>query len=587
MDPGTVPPELRTTPDPGTGTSTKSPAPTTFQNYTRPGQKLVAYDFSPFLSAPAVPDKSVEGRVQLVNIPQTRIPSPLAPNLSPGEILKLKQYLCGKGNGGVRIGGGYIGNGKEVWSSWKRAWDLWNNHYIDGRVDEAWIAAEWARRKKAKDDWDSGTARRRLKRRRDQGTGDDDDGLGPAPKRNRPNHPRQPPPPTTSSTFTTNPDPTDQSIISSGNFLEKTGETIQSFGHPAPNKESRPSFLGGPPCKARAGKKWVIDTRSRTIQENVWVEVDDDSNSVETFETPNPNASRTGRQQPPEIQLTSDTQKQVSDALQNTQARQDISQQNGALPPPRTQQTSARVRPIANLQHQLPVPGTRAALNIASQTSGTQQTPETQVALNRASQTSGTQRTSTRVRPIANLQHQLPVPGTRAALNIASQTSETQPTPETQPVTLPSTAFQFQPTQQQQATGSDYGDDSDQYNSPSDDEDPPEPSIINDDGSSAGFFPIKLLKEFKEPPVYDEDGDPLAVLDNHGNEVDQLWDDPIENSVWRPRRVGENDPVIGIDVGKGIGMEIGTLHAFNKESELNVDGGVDCGRLPYPVSAPS
>lgn len=37
-------------------------------------------------------------------------------------------------------------NGKEVWLSWKRAWDVWNNHFIDGRVDPLWVRAEWERR---------------------------------------------------------------------------------------------------------------------------------------------------------------------------------------------------------------------------------------------------------------------------------------------------------------------------------------------------------------------------------------------------------------------------------------------------------
>jgi hypothetical protein len=36
----------------------------------------------------------------------------------------------------------------EVWKAWKRAWDLWNNHYILGRVNPKWIKEELARRRK-------------------------------------------------------------------------------------------------------------------------------------------------------------------------------------------------------------------------------------------------------------------------------------------------------------------------------------------------------------------------------------------------------------------------------------------------------
>jgi hypothetical protein len=38
--------------------------------------------------------------------------------------------------------------GKEIWESWKRAWDLWNNHYIEGRVDPVWVKEEYEKSKK-------------------------------------------------------------------------------------------------------------------------------------------------------------------------------------------------------------------------------------------------------------------------------------------------------------------------------------------------------------------------------------------------------------------------------------------------------
>ncbi|KAE8447665.1 hypothetical protein EG329_010471 [Mollisiaceae sp. DMI_Dod_QoI] len=110
--------------------------------------KPIVYDFSPFLTAPAVQRVAAPyGAPQIINIPETRIPSPLAPNLAPQTIKDLKEYLTGTGPDGTGPK-----DGVEVWETWKRAWDLWNNHYIEGRECPTWIKSEYERIKKVMED---------------------------------------------------------------------------------------------------------------------------------------------------------------------------------------------------------------------------------------------------------------------------------------------------------------------------------------------------------------------------------------------------------------------------------------------------
>ncbi|KAM0145213.1 hypothetical protein ACHAP3_000336 [Botrytis cinerea] len=112
-------------------------------------KKYTTYDFTPFLSSPAVLHRMRENRHQIPlisPIPATRIPSPLAENLHPSVIKDVRDFLLGAGKYKSPYTRNYSGNGHEVWKSWKRAWDIWNNHYIEGRVNEVWVArayAEW------------------------------------------------------------------------------------------------------------------------------------------------------------------------------------------------------------------------------------------------------------------------------------------------------------------------------------------------------------------------------------------------------------------------------------------------------------
>jgi hypothetical protein len=149
--------------------------------------KKTTYDLTPFLSCPAVIARSKKDaypgyapEIKVLPIPQTAIPSPLAANLAPERIWSLKEFLCGKvtgdadGNGNANDGyGGNGGNerGKEIWLSWKRAWDLWNNHYIEGRVNPVWVAEEWKRREENEKNAKRDREMRRRTRRRGRTSG--------------------------------------------------------------------------------------------------------------------------------------------------------------------------------------------------------------------------------------------------------------------------------------------------------------------------------------------------------------------------------------------------------------------------------
>jgi hypothetical protein len=106
------------------------------------------YDFKPFLSAPAVVQKAREtgGAVKPLHIPESHIPSPLARDISPDQLLGLKASLVGS----RPETSSRTGNGREIWLSWKRAWDLWNNHYIHGRENPSWIKRQFEHMQKIK-----------------------------------------------------------------------------------------------------------------------------------------------------------------------------------------------------------------------------------------------------------------------------------------------------------------------------------------------------------------------------------------------------------------------------------------------------
>lgn len=94
------------------------------------------FDFRPFINAPACLKTTEKSGWKFAPIRVRRtlnIPSPLADNIHPGRLPEIKTLCEAFGRKG------YNGSNQEVWLSWKRAYDLWNNHYIEGRVNVKWV----------------------------------------------------------------------------------------------------------------------------------------------------------------------------------------------------------------------------------------------------------------------------------------------------------------------------------------------------------------------------------------------------------------------------------------------------------------
>jgi hypothetical protein len=87
--------------------------------------------------------------------------------------------------------------------------------------------------------------------------------------------------------------------------------------------------------------------------------------------------------------------------------------------------------------------------------------------------------------------------------------------------------------------------------------------VTKSNKSSAGFFAMKDLPEYYRPEA------PTGT-----NIRDSEVEDTMRNTVWRPRLVG--DTVVNIEIDRDI-------RCFLRNNNLQVDGGVDCGRSPYRV----
>lgn len=92
---------------------------------------------------------------------------------------------------------------------------------------------------------------------------------------------------------------------------------------------------------------------------------------------------------------------------------------------------------------------------------------------------------------------------------------------------------------------------------------PPPDEAADPDGSTGGFFSMRLNPDLFEP------GPTTAPPD---------WQDPFNNSVWRPRRVGEKEKRGKVRIACDLEFD----DYFNK-TELEVDGGIDCGYTPHPM----
>jgi hypothetical protein len=101
--------------------------------------------------------------------------------------------------------------------------------------------------------------------------------------------------------------------------------------------------------------------------------------------------------------------------------------------------------------------------------------------------------------------------------------------------------------------------------------------------------PIKDYMRFKEPkpavyPDYDDEESSDSNIDT-GKIVSQLNDkvglpyyDGVQNTVWMPRRRGEKEVKVDFDDYDPMNVE-----KYYSKSDLEQNGGVDCGRFPYSV----
>ncbi|CAG8980006.1 hypothetical protein HYALB_00005179 [Hymenoscyphus albidus] len=112
---------------------------------TRHKKPVQFFNFRPFDTAIACHKLAVAngGTFLPVHVVDPRgIPSPLAPGIHPPSLPKIKERCDAFG----RIYRDGASN-PEVWLSWKRAYDLWNNYYIEGRVNAEWLKEqlEWVK----------------------------------------------------------------------------------------------------------------------------------------------------------------------------------------------------------------------------------------------------------------------------------------------------------------------------------------------------------------------------------------------------------------------------------------------------------
>ena len=95
-------------------------------------------------------------------------------------------------------------------------------------------------------------------------------------------------------------------------------------------------------------------------------------------------------------------------------------------------------------------------------------------------------------------------------------------------------------------------------------------------GQGGGFLPMQRFKEFMTP----EEEAPGGVYVGE-------WMDSVENTIWRPKRLGEDPhkPVCGIDEPADVGFTKQAAGGIADQTGYNgwVDGGVDSGRSPFPV----
>ncbi|PBP25567.1 hypothetical protein BUE80_DR003526 [Diplocarpon rosae] len=453
------------------------------------------YDFSPVLTAPVVRDIHRQyGRPQITLIPDTKTVSPFAPGISPQQVEDLKRWLVGDGTGKGRYRGQTAG--EEYWESWKRAWDLWNNHYIEGRVSPVWIRGEYERIRKEME-----VAREeRRKRRPFSGF--------PA---FRPHEKR------ICETIWSKDEPK-----ISGKTFRKTGRS---------EIEPATATVAWPIPAHKIVNKRKGDVVDVYGEQPIPMEIVQRNRTIRKDRT-----------------IVNDWAQLISDRKNGTRATQaDQTIKEPAETPDQVQSRLLSYNEVNTLR-----------------ANGSRQTPDNEG---------------------ENSNNIVQRPGMWLPVKEPSQTNDTKRLDKDDSVSV--LTFQQVKTEVlervyewKEDAESSLDDDGDEAMAEADinmdasrtlqplvSEEEPEiiiplaRTVVTPEGESGGFLPMRLLDRYPEP----------------NDDEDVEWIDAIQNTLWRPRRVGEKTPRIEMDEN----FEDGS-----RETDLEYLGGVDCGRSPYPVLRP-
>lgn len=559
------------------------------------GPQSDLWDFSPFLSSPAVIGRrDLEGSLQVVNIPDSVIPSPFAPNLTPSTLVKIKEHLLGTNDHPGP------GNGKEVWESWKRAWDIWNNHYIERRVNPVYIAEEFQGLKKRFDDEDQEEESKKRaalwKSRRDN---------------MRAQQGAHVHPPQAVNLFdagdgviqlqapgdgTTDPTPSAGQGASLGQRMSQrlSGQGAGAAGSNPGDSQLRPD---GTP---QTSGPYLVDSKGNVVagpdgRPGLPPRANSSATMPAAGSNPDPNPGYPDLSSAVEAAGANDDGLGFPDIDTFRREWQSDLIAQGLQVPATTGFTNDPHDNLDTLDSpeddapdddddqdhsvRLPVQATRASaaryprrkVKFADMKGNSD---NGQGSRNTSKQTSGQGSRPKRMPARDDYQSYAHIGGDGGADGgtglqsgandvVMSNTTDTDPRKE-QPIGFGT--GQRQPgmnfTSSTLLLNDDENDDDDAWHLRQ--RRIPDPG----DGRSGGWVPMKNLPHFRFPedPCL-EDDDPKQI------EWDELvWEDPIENSVWAPRRVGEKTLKIDIDNDDA-----------EDDPELTAHGGIDCGKEPYPV----
>lgn len=503
-----------------------------------PQNKYTTYDFTPFLTAPAVQQRMLENRnqVPLISpIPSTRIPSPLADNIHPSVIKDVRDFLLGKGKYTSPYCRNYTGNGEEVWKSWKRGWDIWNNHYIDGRVNEVWIARAYKQ-------WEAYIAQQQARGKKPfEGPGGRKQLRRKKPEIGKP--------------YRTEAKALEQLEASIDEVAQGREDWKEwAIKNLAAMLSGNRGLGDGYVEYTEAQCEWMRRNRNRPK----WEDFKDYKNKPREY-----------------LPLTMDY---VYDELHGNELER-VKELLGSefwQKEPRLKDHPGTIEYAIAVAEWEQLPEVRRC-RIPHEPRWKNMYEPTEK-LEQKYVESAKHRTSPAV--LLEFQNRLDInrymgvgyieyswQEAHYLINLRAHEGELDPAIQELEKPDPKDYFdKARPGKPDETTEPVTAIDRDRNDEENPDESEMDPNVltrplpIEDDGSSGGFFAMKDFSEYAAP---DEDDASF-----------EMYYDPIENSVWRPIQVGEKEVKIDMDEEP---------EAFLRNSQFEIDGGVDCGRSPYPV----